>query len=230
MNPVIIKSNAHGLVVRLDNKMDFDELLTAVKEKFKESAGFFKSAQMAVAFEGRELTTDEEYLLVSAIMESSKLQITCVIETDKKKEQEFGEKVEDKLNQLNAGGGQFYKGTLRNGQILESESSLIVLGDVNPGATVYSAGNVIVLGTLTGSVHAGVNGSENAFVVALDMRPMQIRIGDVIARGADGDKRDKKERKAKKDFASDPKIAFVEDGNIYIEKITKDVINEIPFY
>lgn len=230
MNPVIIKSNSHGLVVRLDKTMDFQKLLEAVKEKFKESAEFFKSAQMAIAFEGRDLSPDEEYLLIAAISEVSGIQISCVIETDAKKEQEFAERVDEKINQINsADGGQFYKGTLRNGQILESETSLIVLGDVNPGATVYSAGNVIILGTLTGSVHAGVNGSENAFVVALDMQPMQIRIGDYIARGADH-KHDKKEKKIKKEFGTEPKIAFVEDGNIYIEKITKDVINEIPFY
>jgi septum site-determining protein MinC len=51
------------------------------------------------------------------------------------------------------------------------------------------------------------------------MHPMQIRIGDVIARGAD--KHAKKER-------PEPKIAFVEDGNIYIEKISREVINDLP--
>lgn len=230
MTPVMIKSNAHGLVVRLDKQMEFEELRQAVRDKFKESADFFKKAQMAVAFEGRNLSPEEEYLLAETISEAAHLQITCIVESDPEKEREFGEKVEETLSRMNAGDGQFYKGTLRNGQVLESESSLIVLGDVNPGATVYSAGNVIVLGTLTGSVHAGVNGRENAFVVALDMRPMQIRIGDIIARGADDVKQDKKERKAKKAPATEPKIAFVEDGNIYIEKITKDVINDIPFY
>lgn len=231
MNPILIKSNSHGLVIHLDKKMDFEKLTEAVKEKFRESADFFKSAKMAVAFEGRDLTPEEEYVLVSAISEVSRFQITCVVETNPEKEKAFEKKVEDKLNRLNSvEGGQFYKGTLRNGQILESETSLIVLGDVNPGATVYSAGNVIVLGTLTGTVHAGVNGSENAFVVALDMRPMQIRIGDIMARGADKVKYEKRDKKMKKDIAAEPKIAFVEDGNIYIENITKDVINEIPFY
>ena len=102
---------------------------------------------------------------------------------------------------------------------MEAESSLIILGDVNPGATVYSAGNVVILGTLAGSVYAGGSGTESAFVAALDMHPMQIRIGDVIARGAD--KRSKKEK-------PEPKIAFVEDGNIYIEKISREVINDLP--
>ncbi len=230
MNPIMIKSNARGLSVHLDGKMEFEELVKAVKEKFKESAKFFKAAQMAVAFEGRELTPEEEYLLVSAITEASNLQISCVIETNPKKEQEFAEKADEKMRRMNSGEGQFYKGTLRNGQVLESESSLIVLGDVNPGATIYSAGSVVVLGTLSGTVHAGVNGTEHAFVVALDMRPLQIRIGDIMARGADKKDAKRKGKKDKKEEAAEPKIAFVEDGNIYIETITRDVINDLPFY
>lgn len=220
MNPIIIKSNSYGLLVRLDNEMPFEDLEKAVREKFKESADFFKKGKMAIAFEGRNLSSEEEYILVKAISEAGKLTVTCVIENDKKKEAEFGRKVEEKMARLStAGDGQFYKGTLRNGQVLESESSLIILGDVNPGATVYSAGNVVVLGSLAGSVYAGENGTESAFVAALDMRPMQIRIGDVIARGSD--KMHKREK-------PEPKIAFVEDGNIYIEKISREVINELP--
>lgn len=219
MNPIVIKSNAHGLVVRLDRKMSFEELEKAVREKFAESADFFKKGKMAVAFEGRSLGSEEEFLLVKAITEAGKLTVTCVIENDLETERNFGKKVEEKMAKLEQGDGQFYKGTLRNGQVLEAESSLIILGDVNPGATVYSAGNVVVLGTLAGSVYAGGRGTEAAFVAALDMHPMQIRIGDVIARGAD--KRSRKEK-------AEPKIAFVEDGNIYIEKISRDVISDLP--
>lgn len=219
MNPIVIKSNAHGLVVRLDGKLLFNELEKAVREKFEESSDFFKKGKMAVAFEGRKLSPEEEFMLVKAISEAGKLTITCVIENDKEAEKAFGQKAEEKIAKLEQGDGQFYKGTLRNGQVLEAESSLIILGDVNPGATVYSSGNVVVLGTLAGSVYAGGRGTEAAFVAALDMHPMQIRIGDIIARGAD--KRSKKEK-------PEPKIAFVEDGNIYIEKISRDVINDLP--
>ena len=219
MNPIVVKSNAHGLLVRLDGKMSFEELEKAVREKFAESADFFKKGKMAVAFEGRKLSAEEEFNLVKAISEAGKLTVTCVIENDKAAERAFGQKVEEKMARMEQGDGQFYKGTLRNGQVLEAESSLIILGDVNPGATVYSAGNVVILGTLAGSVYAGGSGTESAFVAALDMHPMQIRIGDVIARGAD--KRSKKEK-------PEPKIAFVEDGNIYIEKISREVINDLP--
>lgn len=94
-------------------------------------------------------------------------------------------KLNEQLEELNARDGRFYKGTLRSGQLLEADTSIVILGDVNPGANVISKGNVVVLGTLKGTVYAGGAGNENSFVAALCMNPVQIRIGDVIARSPD---------------------------------------------
>ena len=128
----------------------------------------------------------------------------------------------------NAGGtseGLFYKGTLRSGQVLESETSVIVLGDVNPGGRIISAGNVIVLGSLRGNVFAGANGDEHAFVVALEMSPMQIKIGEIIARSSDvGTKITKGRNKTK---VIEPKIAYVYDQNIYIEDLEQNALDDI---
>lgn len=112
----------------------------------------------------------------------------------------------------------FYKGTLRSGQSLESDGSIVILGDVNPGASVVSSGNIIVIGRLKGMVHAGATGNINAFVLALSMNPMQIRIADAIARSAD---------KPKRKMDDEAKIAFVDNGNIYIEPVKKSVLNDI---
>ena len=119
--------------------------------------------------------------------------------------------------------GQFYKGTLRSGQVFEAESSIVILGDVNPGGRVIAKGNIIVLGSLKGNAFAGGDGNENAFVVALDMDPMQIRIGDVIARSSDSEPR----KKLKVSKTIQPKIAFVDNGNIYIENLEQSVIDDI---
>ena len=113
--------------------------------------------------------------------------------------------------------------------IIDNINSIIILGDVNPGATVVSKGNVVVLGTLKGSIYVGAGGNENTFVAALSMDPMQIRIADYIARNSDNpDKKDKKKLQKKKDKQDDqPMIAYVDAGNIYIEPITKEVLADI---
>ena len=54
--PVILKSNRYGINLVLDDKIPFQELVAAIVEKFKESEKFFKNADMAISFEGRELS------------------------------------------------------------------------------------------------------------------------------------------------------------------------------
>ena len=86
---------------------------------------------------------------------------------------------------------------------------------------MISKGNVIVLGTLKGNVYVGASGNQDAFVAALSMDPMQIRIGDVIARSSDS------RPVRKKKTAETPKISSVEGGNIYLEPITKEGLYNI---
>ena len=123
--------------------------------------------------------------------------------------------------------GQFYRGTLRSGQSIEVDGSIVILGDINPGAQVTAGGNVVVLGSVKGIITAGYPSDKSALVAALSMDPMQIKIGEVIARAPDqkGTKGKKKTRR-KQSEAMEPKLAFVEDNNIFIEPITRELINE----
>ncbi|MCP9825310.1 septum site-determining protein MinC [Synechococcus sp. EJ6-Ellesmere] len=75
------------------------------------------------------------------------------------------------------------RGTLRSGDHLQVEGTALVLGDVNPGARVSAGGHVLVWGRLRGVAHAGCHGDPNARIVALQLRPLQLRIAEVIARG-----------------------------------------------
>lgn len=117
--------------------------------------------------------------------------------------------------------GMFYKGTLRSGQTLETKDSLVIIGDVNPGATVIAGGNIVIIGALKGSVTAGSNGNSSAFVMALVMDPIQIQIADIIARSSD----------KKKDFkiAKEAMIATIVKNQICIEPVSKSTIQDIQF-
>ena len=76
-----------------------------------------------------------------------------------------------------------HRGTLRAGDHLESEGSVLVLGDVNPGARISAANHVLVWGRLRGIAHAGCYGNSEGRIIALQLRPLQLRIADAIARG-----------------------------------------------
>lgn len=232
-NSVVIKSNKRGITVILDENMEFEELKSLVKEKFTQSASFFGSADMALAFEGRDLSNEEQQELLDIVDESTNMKILCVLDNkNDKNDLKNDDLSSDSLLVNGNSDGLFYKGTLRSGQVLESETSIIILGDVNPGGRVIAKGNVIVLGSLKGNVYAGAGGNENAFVIALDMTPMQIKISDVIARSSDSSvtlklKKAKLSRLNRQSKNIEPKIAFVEDGNIYIEDLSAEVLEDI---
>ncbi len=76
-----------------------------------------------------------------------------------------------------------HQGTLRSGDHLQVEGSVLLLGDVNPGARISAAGDVRVWGRLRGVAHAGCQGNQQARIVALQLRPLQLRIAEAVARG-----------------------------------------------
>ncbi len=231
-NSVVIKGNKYGIIVILDDSLPFEELKQMVAEKFVESAKFFKKASMGITFEGRELSDNEMKELLDIISSNTDINIVCVLDSSGEREEQFKRALEEQAASeavsaaaaINGNDGQFYRGTLRSGQVLESDSSIVILGDVNPGAKVVSSGNVVVLGALKGTVYAGVTGNETSVVVALEMTPMQIRIGDIIARCSDTQGKAKRNK-----VKPETKIAFVENENIYIEPLNKEVLNDIRF-
>ena len=249
---VVIKSNKYGMELILEDKLPFSELLQIIGEKFKESGNFFKDAKMAVSFAGRKLTEEEELQIVDTIMENSSINIICIMDKESRQEEQMKERVEvlgagpsgsskgnsprlkksqlplQEAPQSNAESG-FYKGNLRSGQVLECPTSVTLIGDVNPGARIVSGGNVVVLGALKGNACAGVAGNNSCFIFALDMQPIQLQIGEVIAKSPDREKTEKhlfkKERSASAIYS--PQIAIARNGSIYVEPMTKGCLDKL---
>jgi septum site-determining protein MinC len=97
--------------------------------------------------------------------------------------------------------------TLRSGQVVRYAGHVVVMGDVNAGAEIIAAGDVLVWGRLRGVVHAGASGNDNAIVGALSFAPTQLRIGKHIARAPD----------EYEPQPRGPELARVRDGRIVIE-------------
>lgn len=79
-----------------------------------------------------------------------------------------------------------HRGTLRSGDHLQADGTVLLLGDVNPGARISAGGHVLVWGRLRGIAHAGCTGNSDARIVALQLRPLQLRIAAAVARGPEG--------------------------------------------
>jgi len=76
-------------------------------------------------------------------------------------------------------------GIVRSGQTLHHEGDVLLVGDVNPGGTITSTGHILILGSLRGLAHAGVDGDEDAVIAASHLRPTQLRIAGVVSRPPD---------------------------------------------
>lgn len=223
-NSVIIKSFPNGIVLHLDKEIPFEELLTDIGDKFRESSGFFKDAKMALSIKGRSLTDQEEEQVLNAITTNSRLRIICLVGEDGETNQGFVKALQQTdLSSEHAlnNEGHFYRGTLKNGQVLETESSIVILGDVYPGSAIISARDIVVLGGLYGEAYAGGNGGKGHYVAALEMSPERIKVGDFKYKPKDKSKWPIKPK-------IQPKMAYVRDEKIVIEPLTKDLLSDLP--
>lgn len=214
---VVIKSNKSGMSVFLDSDVEFEQLLYDIAMKFKESAKFWGSVQMTLTLEGRKLTPEEEFQIVNVITEHSQIEILCLIDRDANRMKQCEKVLNERLMELSSTTGQFFRGNLREGESLESESSIVIIGDVCRGAKVTAKGNVIVLGKLSGSVTAGVAGNRDTVIVAFEMAPAQLRIAD-YSTGC----REKERR-----LGRGPMIASVENCSISVKNIKKSFFNTL---
>lgn len=220
-NSVIIKSFQNGISLHLAEDIPFAELLKEIALKFKESAAFFKDAKMALSLEGRPLSDEEERAVAEVITNNSALTIVCLIGKDDTTNQTYLKALQTLNYENEINDGQFYRGTLKNGQVLETEASIVVIGDVNPGSAIISTKDIVVLGGLYGEAYAGGNGREGHFIVALEMSPEKITIGDFKYKHKEKSSRWSIKMKIQ------PKIAYVKDGQVVIESITKESLSDL---
>ena len=216
---VVIKSSKSGMSIILDPDCTFEELISDLAAKFRENARFWGSVQMALILEGRELTAGEEFQIVNTITENSSVEILCLIDNDAQRIERCEKALNQKLMELSYRTGQFYRGDLHRGESIDSEASIVIIGDVLHGARVTARGNIIILGTLKGTVHAGISGNEEAVVVALEMAPLQIKIGSVCRQYGDKGKR----------LGKGAMTACVENSTICTKAIKKSFLNMINF-
>lgn len=220
---VIIKSFPNGIVLHLSPDMEFSELLHEIEVKFTESRGFFKDSKMALSLKGREVSDEEEDEIIHCIQENSDIHILCIVSDEEETDRHFVKAItESDFSGASGTGseGQFYKGTLKNGQVLETESSIVILGDVYPGSAIISAKNIIVLGGLYGEAYAGGNGNEGHYVAALEMSPERLTIGDFKYHSKEKAKWSIKPK-------VQPKIAYVKNKKIVMDSLTKDLLGDM---
>ena len=218
---VILKSSQNGIRVLLSEEVDFEQIVKETKQSFQDASGFFQDASVVISFQGRRLTEEETDELYHAIISACNLHIICLVCTDEG-ENDYYTNVIQGVRALESEPDQtcqFYKGTLRDGELFESAASVVVLGDILEGAAVIARGNIIVLGGLYGTAYAGVDGSRNRFIAALSLEAEHLRIGDVKYKKEWKDKLSIKKKQ-------NPRMAVISKDKMIIRDL--DFTKELP--
>jgi septum site-determining protein MinC len=198
---------------------NFDSILEQIENKVASAGRFFKGVTLDVKYRGRKLSEDEENKVHELLSTKSGAAIKSFSEDTEvhiTPQQEVSETPHSKIRMrnyffkgINEGITKFYKGTVRSGQLINFDGNLVIIGDVNPGGEIVATGNVVVMGTLRGIVHAGADGNAEAVVVALNLQPTQLRIANVITRSPD-------EQDIRGSFI--PELAYVKENMVYIDR------------
>lgn len=216
MEAVEFKGNREGLVVILDSSLEFDYLCEKIKEKIKAADSFLGTNTEIILSLGDNALDFEKRDLLKKLFNSFGMITKKIIPP--LAEQYAGNIAED-LNVikgtvvdsdsiLTKGPTLVVRKNLRSGQTLSHAGTVIILGDINPGAEVVAEGHIFVVGSIRGVAHAGSNGDRKALVFASRLQPTQLRIADMITRAPDGDQLIPKE----------PEIARIKDNRMIIEK------------
>ena len=220
---VVIKSYQNGINLIMREDVPFEQIVEELTAKFRSSRNFFGNADVALSYEGRKLEHDQELALVDVIRLSSDLNLVCIVGKDEETDRRYIKAIQKVQKKLPVGSeGQLHKGSLKNREVLETESSIIILGDVYPGSAVMSPGNIIILGGLYGEAYAGTEGGEGAegiYVAALEMEPERLKIGDFKYKNKD------KQTKWGIRPKVQPKIAHVKNDKIVMEPLTKEILD-----
>lgn len=220
-NSFVIKSFQNGINLVLNPEVPFEQLLADIAEKFSSSRSFFGAASVALSLEGRTLNQEQEVQILDTINENSDLQIICIVGKDDVQNNNFIKALQTLQSKLPSGDyAQFYRGTIKDNDVIEMEDSVIIMGDVNPGCAVTSRKNIIVLGGLYGEAHAGTEDGKNAFVIALEMEPTSLCIGNFKYRP-------KKKSKWRIQSKVQPKVAVVRENNVEILPLTKEILGNL---
>jgi septum site-determining protein MinC len=223
-NAVSIKGAKSGLQIVLDDKVDFEEVVSQLRARLEATDAFFQGSRVAVDV-GDRVVTREQWSTLEAMLRQKNLVLTAALAvqedsrsmarslgiplvTESKRDLPAAERRRLPLDVEGGQEGLFIRRTLRSGQVIRYPGSVFIMGDVNAGAEIIAEGDITVWGSLRGVVHAGSSGDESALVCALHLGPTQLRLAGHIARSPS----------SRVSVLATPEIASVKDGRIVVDE------------
>lgn len=175
-NCVSINLKKNEILIKLSEKAEQIEIVEALKKKLPELKKLYKDEKTPIKVTGKILKNRE----IDEIQDLIQSKINVEVDFDTPKSLGLHSIKKTFEREIALSETKFHKGSLRSGQKLEVEGSLVILGDVNSGAEVMASENIVVLGALRGLAHAGAKGNKQAIIAAGLFDAVQVRIANIV--------------------------------------------------
>lgn len=162
--------------IKIKEEAEQKEIIECLQRKLPELKKMYKDEKNPIKVTGKVLKNKE----IDEIQELIKNQIDVEIEFCMPKSLGLSSIRKTFDREIDVSETKFHRGSLRSGQKIEVDSSLVILGDVNSGAEIIASDNIVVLGTLRGLAHAGAKGNKQAIISAGNLDTVQIRIANIV--------------------------------------------------
>lgn len=168
---VTIKGTKDGLVLRLDDKCAYSDMIAELRNKVSENS-LEGLAEVKVHTGNRFCNEEELKEIMNVVHESPHLRVSKI--------QSEVISIEECNRRVLENQSETYIGIVRSGQVVKADGDLVVIGDVNPNGRVVAAGSIYILGRLKGIAHAGATGNEEAVIAASWLEATHLMIADKL--------------------------------------------------
>ena len=175
-NCVSINLKTDKIVIKIAENAEQKEIIQVLRKKLPELKKMYQDEKTPINVVGKILKNKE----IDEIQELIQKNIDVTVDFDMPKTLGLSSITRTFKQEVAISETKFHRGSLRSGQKLETEGSIVIIGDVNSGAEVIASDNIVVLGNLRGLAHAGAKGNKNAIIAAGMLDAVQIRISNVV--------------------------------------------------
>ena len=175
-NNISIQTKKENVVLKIEEEAELKQITMELKKRIPELKKLYQDDTTPIFITGKVLKNKE----MEQIQELTKKEIPVEVEFDSPKILGLHGIKKTFSKEIATSETKFHRGSLRSGQKIEYEGSLVILGDVNAGAEVLAGENIVVLGILRGMAHAGAKGNKEAIIAAAAIEAPQIRIANMI--------------------------------------------------
>lgn len=175
-NCINVSQKSNLIIIKINEDAEFDDIVKNIKVKVAQLKKLYKNEKTPIKIVGKVMK-NKEIEVIEKIIEK---ELGVEVEFDMPRELGLSNIKRAFAQEILTSETKFHRGSLRSGQRIEEDGSIVILGDVNSGAEVIASDNIVVLGTLRGLAHAGAKGNKEAIVSAGRLDTVQIRIANIV--------------------------------------------------